>query len=243
MPHQVKALRNNVNLPNGFYVQSGQSVILDDTEFARLAQDVFSSGTLQDLGYVTTAGPSSGTGVTSPGGSIFDQPTSGIYRASIWRDDLTSDVAAALATGVMTLSGIYLQAGDTVSRIGVPIGNTAAGTPTHSWTALYTTAGVLMGQSADQAAAAIAANGVQDLALVTPQVISTSGVYYAAYMVAATTVPSLLCMVYGRATVSTGWLTGQSVLAGTAGTALTTTAPAAAGTITAVVNRAMMYAH
>lgn len=243
MPHQVQVLKNNTNLPNGFYYQNGDTVLLDDTEFARLARDAFSSGTLKDLGYVAVTGTATSSSGNAPGNAVYDNPSTGIYRGTIPRDQVTIDVAAALATGVMTVSAVWLNAGDTVNNIALPIGATVSGTLTHGWFALYNAAGTLLGQTADQTSGTYAASSLVDKALTTPAVISTSGPYYVGIMVAsAGAMPSLICKVLPLATVSTGW-DGQALLCGTTGSGLTTAAPSPWTAPTAAVNRILAYCH
>lgn len=168
------------------------------------------------------------------------KPT-GLFRESvIRRQDVTADVAAALTTQVMLCVAVALQKGDVITNITFKAGATAAGTPTNWWAALYddnASAPALMSQSADQLTAAIAANAVKTLALATPQEIPRAGIYYAALMVKATTVPSLCCRVLPLAADSDVVVTGQKKLAVTSGAALVGTAPATIVTGgTAVVN-------
>ncbi len=142
-----------------------------------------------------------------------------------WR--VNEDQAAALTTAVMTGVTVPLLEGDVVSTISVFVGATAAGTPTHSWAALYDTASTrnLLAQSTDGATAAIPANGQFDFTLATPQLITKSGVYLAAVCVVASTVPSLASADLGLA-VFAGAIGGGTALAQSSGSSLTTTAPA-----------------
>lgn len=166
------------------------------------------------------------------GGSTF-------YRENFDAGDQTTDVAAALTTQVMTSVPIVLEAGDKVTSISVLSGATAAGTPTNWWFALYDTSATaaLIAQTADQLTAAWAADTVKTLALATAYTVVTTGVYYVGIMVKATTVPSLICKVAGRAAANGALLTGYKVKGQTSGSALTTTAPATIATPTTVVNR------
>jgi hypothetical protein len=154
------------------------------------------------------------------------------------RKEITSDVTAALTTQVMLSVALPLQAGDTVTNLTFVSGATAANTPTNWWVALYSNAATpaLLAQSADQTTTAWAANTTKTVALATAQLISVSGVYYAALMVKATAPPSLLCEVLGIAGAGGAILTGQKVVAQTSGSALTATAPATIATPTTVVN-------
>lgn len=156
-------------------------------------------------------------------------PTQTFYRANLPRFPLT-DVAEALASGVMTAVPLWLRQGDVVTNLSFLSGATAANTPTHWWFALYSNAATpaLMAQTADQAAAAWAADTWKTLALSTPQTIKATGIYYAACMVAATAVPSLMGARGAKALLS-----GEPALGQTSGSALTATATATLATPTA----------
>ena len=160
------------------------------------------------LGYINSAPPV--------------DPTQTFYRSNLPRFPL-DDVLESLSTGVMTAVPIWLRAGDVVTNLSFLSGATAGGTLTHWWFALYSNAATpaLLSQSADQVAAAWAADTWKTLALATPQKIAASGIYYAACMVAATTVPSLIGTRGAKALV-----TGEGVLGQTSGSALTATATA-----------------
>jgi hypothetical protein len=145
------------------------------------------------------------------------------HRANLPRVGL-DDVAAA-ASGVMCSVALYLADGDTVTNLTFISGGTAAGTPTNYWFALYSGAGALLAQTADQLTAAWAADTAKTLALATPQKITKSGIYYAAISVTATTVPTLVGTVGAKPV-----LTGEGNLSQTSGTGLTATAPATIAT-------------
>lgn len=166
------------------------------------------------------------------GGSTF-------YRENFDAGEQSTDVAAALTTQIMTAVPIVLEVGDRVTSLSFLSGATAASVPTNWWFALYDTAATpaLLFQSADQLTAAWAADTIKTLALSTAYVAPATGVYYAAIMVKATTVPSLICKVAGRAAANGALLTGYKVKGLTSGAALTTTAPATLATPTTVVNR------
>jgi hypothetical protein len=141
---------------------------------------------------------------------------------------------AALTTQVMTDVGLYLEKGDVVKFLTFLSGGTAAGTPTNWWFALYSPDGqTLLGQTADQTNTAWAANTPMKVALASPYTVPATGVYRAAVMVKATTVPTLAGDSV-RAAASAAIVTGQTVLAQTSGTGLTATAPATIATPTAV---------
>jgi len=152
-----------------------------------------------------------------------------LYRENVpGRSGTFSDQAAALVTQVMTSVGVPLYPGDRVTNITFMVGATAGATMTNQWAALYTPGGVLMSQSTDGTSAAIAANTPLTYALSTnggSQLITAEGIYYAALMVKATTVPSLMCQSSGTLNMADVVLTGQVIRAQTSGSALTATAP------------------
>jgi hypothetical protein len=146
-----------------------------------------------------------------------NQPRIGMY-------DSASDTGqVALATGVMTAVRIKLFAGDVITNISFRSGATAAGTPTAWWFALYSNAGTpaLLAQSADQTSTAWAANTTKTLALATAQTISTTGFYWVAINVTATTPPTLIGSIAVAPIV-----TGEANLSVSSGSSLTTTATA-----------------
>jgi hypothetical protein len=163
-------------------------------------------------------------------------------RYNLPRTDSVSDTAS-LTTQVLTSVAINLQAGDVVTKLAFRSGATAASVPTNWWFALYSPAGVLLAQTADQTTAAWAADTTMDLALVTAQLVSVPGLHYAAIMVKATTVPSLVGATLGRAGVSAGFLSTDKALAQTSGAALVATAPGTIATPTTVATVPLVCAH
>jgi hypothetical protein len=146
-----------------------------------------------------------------------NMPRFGVY------DSASDSGSVALTTQVMTAVPIKLAAGDVITNLSFFTGATAAGTPTNWWVALYSDAATpaLLSQSADQLTAAIAAFTKQTVALGAVQTIPKTAIYWAALMVKATTVPTLLGSV-GVPPI----ITGERNLAVTSGAALTTTATA-----------------
>ena len=158
-----------------------------------------------------------------------------LYRENIpGRIGVYTDEAAALTTQVMTCVGVPLYPGDIISKITVMVGATADGTPTNQWACLYSNAAtpVKMSQSADGTNTAIPASTPLTFTLATPQLITSEGLFYAAIMVKATTVPSLVSQNTGVAVGAV--LSGQGVRCQTSGSALTTTAPATIASPTTV---------
>lgn len=117
---------------------------------------------------------------------------------------ITSDLAIA-GTGIMTCVAIPLQQGDLVTSLVVFVGATAGSVPTHAFGALYSSAALpaLLSQSADALAAAQPANSAITYTLAVPQKIATTGVYYAAFGLTGTTIPTLIGKISGlNATVA-----------------------------------------
>lgn len=140
---------------------------------------------------------------------------------------------AATATGVAIGTRVFLRKGDVVTNLSFVSGNTAAGTPTNWWHALYDPDGVLLAQTADQLTAAWAANTAKKLALSAPVTIAKDGWYIVATAMTATTVQTLI----GNApivTASGAVHTGSLPMGFTFGSAVVGVAPATTGTRTAV---------
>lgn len=150
------------------------------------------------------------------------------------REFINTDLVASLVTQVMTSVALLLEQGDVITNLTFLSGATAAGTPTNWWVALYDTSLVpaLISQSADQLTAAWAADTAKTVALAAPYVVPKRGVYYAALMVKATTVPTLMGKTTARVTASGAIVTGQVVLAQNSGAALVGVAPATIATPT-----------
>ncbi len=155
------------------------------------------------------------------------------YRANMSRLQGVSN-ASVLTTQVMSSVPLYLRAGETVTSLTFVSATTAANTPTNWWYALYDPEGDLLGQTADQTNTAWAANTAKTVALATPVVVSTTGWHRAACMVKATTPPTLAGVTLHNAVESAAIITGELPLAATSGSALTDTAPATIGTLTAI---------
>lgn len=153
-----------------------------------------------------------------------NQPRHGLY------DSAGDTGQVALVTEVMTSVPIYLHAGDVVTNLSFRSGATAAGTPVNWWFALYSDAATpaLLAQSADQTSTAWAANTTKTLALASAYTVPKSGIYWAAIMVKATTVPTLL-----GACAAPAIVTGERNLSQSSGSALAATAPATIATPTA----------
>lgn len=173
-------------------------------------------------------------GATTDQQWLLDGSPTGLFRSNLRRTECGGNLSA-LTTQVMTAVALYLKAGDVVTNLTFCSATTAAGTPTNYWYALYSNAATpaLIAQTADQTSTAWAANTPLTLALSTPYTVPTTGVYYAALMVKATTPPTLLGAAL-NVNASGAVVTGQKVLANTSGSALTATAPTTIATPTTV---------
>lgn len=159
---------------------------------------------------------------------------------------LTDTAGATIApSGIMVVVPIPVDVGTEVSKISVLIGATAASVPTHSFAALYQGSGAspaLIGQSTDGASAAVAASTRFDFTLTNPYVIGSNandapnGYVFATYMFVATTQPSIITNAGTIAAAAQyAWFANSpghgawslpGTLSASAGSSLTTTAPA-----------------
>lgn len=133
-------------------------------------------------------------------------------------------------TGQVFCQAIYLQAGQTVTNILFHSATTAASVPTHYVFALYNSALSLLASTPDQTSTAWAANTLKTIAVGTPYLVPTTGLYYLMISVVATTVPT--CK--GGTARTGGQLAGQAlIINGISSTAYSTgTAPASLGALT-----------
>lgn len=163
---------------------------------------------------------------------LLEGSPSGVRVSNMRQLDCNSDLGA-LTTAVLTSVAVPVQTGEVITSITFKSGATPAGTPLNWWFALYSPAGALLAQTADQATAAWAANTVKTLDLATAQRASAAGVYYVGIMVKATTPPTLIGHDVGLAGAADAILSSK-VLAQTSGSGLTTTAPATIATPTTI---------
>lgn len=162
---------------------------------------------------------------------------SGVHRESLplGRVQAVTNMSA-LTTQVMLSVALPLEAGDLVTNLTFLSGGTAAGTPTNWWFALYDTSSTpaLLEQTDDQTTTAWAANTAKTVALQNAYLVPTSGIYYAAVMVKATSVPTLAGVSVENAAAAGAVVSGQKILAQTSGSSLTDTAPSTITSATTV---------
>jgi hypothetical protein len=94
-------------------------------------------------------------------------------------------------TGQIYLQAIWLTAGTVISNISFFSATTAASVPTHYCFALYDINRNLLATTADQTSTAWAANTIKTLAVNSAYTVTTTGLYYLAFMMTATTIPTL----------------------------------------------------
>jgi len=154
------------------------------------------------------------------------------------------------STGIMYLSAVYITQGQTISNINF-ITTGAANTPTHTWFALYDDGRgsssanqlALLGQTADQGSGAVAANTNLGLALNTPWVAQYTGIYYLAFMQAATGTSGLMGLSGGgTAGLQVSGTTTSATFSMTAGSGLTGLASNPSGTLSSTPFNLFAYA-
>ena len=185
--------------------------------------------------------------MTKQNGPFFDEehlrqgsPVNTTFGESMRRLDVTLNSVAIAATGVEYVIGVPLQAGEVVSNITFVTGATAAATPTAGYACLRSPSGALLAQTADFGSTARAANTAFTVALTTPQVITTSGLYYVGISFTAGTVPTVAGKTFGNAVAAGNLGLGAAVLAQTHGSSVGATAPATIVSPTTVANLAYM---
>ena len=112
---------------------------------------------------------------------------------------------AVLTSARLSVAGISLRQGMTISSISFISATTALVAGDNQWFALYNSAGALLAQTADVTSEAWAANSVKTLALTAPVTTTYSGLHYLAIMVKASggNVPTLaaqspIALTYGQ---------------------------------------------
>ena len=146
--------------------------------------------------------------------------------------------ASVAASGVAVAVPVPVDVGMTVTKISVLVGATAASTPTHGFTALYSGTTVasppLIAQTPDITTTAVAASTRLDSTFTTPQTITAAqapyGYVWAVYSATATTtLPSLITTPCGATATQYRWFantplyfsqTAGSSLGGTAASTL-----------------------
>lgn len=141
----------------------------------------------------------------------------------------SSSGAATLVSGRLQFVPIWLTSGQLISNITFVSGSTPAGTPTHQWFSLYSTARAVLATTTDDTTTAWSATSSKTLAVSSPYTVPTTGFYLLGICVTATSVPNLT----GIATIGVVNLL-PPVYSGGSNTGLTdpTSAPSTATAIT-----------
>jgi len=186
---------------------------------AEEAQLLAQAGTgILPVGMLTTA-------VTQPFAQTFDRR-------------LATGAAYQTVSGTVVMTAIWLPAGKVITGITFVSGATGETGGTNLWFALYKADLTLMAQSTnDTGPTSFGANAGLRKALATAQTLPYTGLYYLAYCStnSAGTNPTLLSVNAAVASAN-GSIAGLTpIVAGTSSTGQTTTAPAPAAALTAIV--------
>lgn len=133
--------------------------------------------------------------------------------------------AAIPSSGVLNAAAIRLVAGQVIHSISFATSSTAVSSPTHQWFALLDSTGAVLAVTSDDTTTAWAANTVKTLSLTSAYTVPSSGTYYLAIVITASTTGSYLTP--GTPGSAVNALT--PVLAYSAGSGLTT--PSTVGTV------------
>jgi hypothetical protein len=165
--------------------------------------------------------------------TLEDSNYTSMHAETLDRNFCTETNTAALVSGTLRLQAIWINAGRTISWISWHSATTALATGTNQLFGLYRVSDrALLAVTVNDGAAAWAANVIKTLRVTTPYTVTTTGLYYVAIMVAATTVPTLK----GNLAITNGALQAQApILLGTSNTGLTTTLPDPCNALTPVL--------
>jgi hypothetical protein len=142
---------------------------------------------------------------------------------------------AIAATGVELAVAIAIpDPGTLVTTISFVVGATAAGSPTAGYVVLRDSTGAKLVQSADFGSTARAANTAYNIAVTTPYLVTSPGLYYIGISFTASTVPTLRGITNGNAAVNGALGLSMPILAQSHGSAVGATAPATVATPTTV---------
>ncbi|TXS16344.1 hypothetical protein EAO70_12970 [Streptomyces sp. adm13(2018)] len=105
-------------------------------------------------------------------------------------DPATNLVAQVLTTGLLEMVKLPIRTATTITNIVAAISTAGSGlTASQNWAGLYSSAGTLLSQTADQTTA-WASTGVKVMPLAAPQVVA-AGTYYVAFVSNGTTPPQM----------------------------------------------------
>lgn len=156
----------------------------------------------------------------------------------------TTNVLLGGSTGAGAVAAVPVTPGEVITKVGVLVTNTAGGTPTHGFAAVYAGTGsapALIAQSPDTGSGAIAANGLYNWTFTSPLSVSAInapfGFVYVLMSVTAGTLPTIVT-VTGPTIGAWGTMvppsTAPLLFAATQGSGLGATAPATIASYTNV---------
>lgn len=173
-------------------------------------------------------------------GAVLPVGTVGTPFAQTFDRRLANGAVFAPTSGTMYMTGIWLPQGVVINGINWVSSSTGETGGTHLWSAVYSSALALLGQSADNTGAtAFAANTAFRQAMQTPVTIPSSGLYYLAFMCSQSAggTPTLVNALLPTNANANGGITGMTpILAATSSTGLAGTPPNPAGALTAIVH-------
>jgi hypothetical protein len=115
----------------------------------------------------------------------------GAIAETMNRNGLSASSLAALVSGRITFTGLYLYVDEVITTITFFSSTTPLAAGTNQWFVLIDSTGVPLRFTVDDGANAWAANSEKTLALTSPYRITADGVYLVGCMVAAGTVPTI----------------------------------------------------
>ena len=169
--------------------------------------------------YSNTLGFMQGIALTNTGYFPGVSGTAGCKGATFDRSLCPEVNTTVTTTGQVYMHLIWLPAGTVVSNINMWSASTGAGTPTHYNAGLYDTSGNRLATGTDKTTTAWGTNTLTTFAMQAPYTIPTTGLYYVAYSMVATT-----CITVKGTTARTGGQLSLAapVMSGVSGTAYST---------------------
>jgi hypothetical protein len=137
--------------------------------------------------YSNTMGFMQGTAMTNTGYHPGVMGTSGCKGATFDRSLCPEVNTTITTTGQVYMEAIWLPAGTVVSNIKIWSATTPANGPTHYNAGLYDTSGNRLCTGTDKTNTAWAANTLTTFAMQAPYTVPTTGLYYVAYSMTAST--------------------------------------------------------
>lgn len=175
-----------------------------------------SGGSPASLDYVATQAPLYANQADPPiGGGIAGHIAETVAASS-------ATAALTMTSGSASIAAVRLVAGQVVSNAGFVTSTTAGITMTHWWLALLDSSYTVRAVSADQTSGAIGASTWFTLPFASVYTVPSTGVYFVAVMIAASTVPTLCGSTAPLAAMITGTGAPAPLLGGVSSTGQTT---------------------